>query len=84
MLEQFSNIYPFLDQGHYVTSTTEMLKVMSPISRKNKGDDDLMIDLTQLSLKEELLKQNLPENLIGTILKSHLDVILIFHKKGSA
>ena len=72
MLDQFSNIYPFLDQGQYVTSTTELLKVMSPISRKNRGNDDPMIDLTQLSLKEELLKQNLPENLIGTIHKLHI------------
>ena len=72
MLEQFSNIYQFLDKGQYATSTTDILKIMSPISRKNRGNDDPMIDLTQLSLKEELLKQNLPENLIGTIHISNL------------
>ena len=72
MLEQFSNIYQFLDKGQYATSTTDMLKIMSPISRKNRGNDDPMIDLTQLSLKDELFKQNIPENLIGTIHISNL------------
>ena len=46
-------------------STVDILKIMSPASRKNKANDELMTELAELSLEEELLRQNLPGNLIG-------------------
>ena len=48
-------------------SVEDMLKVMSPSSRKNKSDDHGMLDLTDHSLQTELLNQNQPQNLIDEL-----------------
>ena len=48
-------------------STVDLLKIMSPASRKNKASDDLMTELAELSLEDELLRQNLPGNLIDEL-----------------
>ena len=48
-------------------SVEDMLKVMSPNSRKNKSDDHGMLDLTDHSLQTELLNQNQPQNLIDEL-----------------
>ncbi len=64
MLESFAGIYPFLEQGQYTKTLSEMLQVMSPTSRKNRGNDHQMLDLTAISLEAELLRQNLSPDLI--------------------
>lgn len=64
LLDHFSNIYTFLEEGRSVTSLPAMFQIMSPVSRKNRGNDVPMSDLSQISLLDELRKQNFPENLI--------------------
>ena len=68
MLEDFANIYPFLNDGHSVDTVEDMLKVMSPNSRKNKSLNDYgMLDLVEISLENELLRQSQPQNLIDEL-----------------
>ena len=68
MLEDFANIYPFLNDGNSVDTVEDMLKVMSPISRKNKSLNDYgMLDLVKISLEAELLRQSQPQNLIDEL-----------------
>jgi len=68
MLEDFANIYPFLNDGHSVDTVEDMLKVMSPNSRKTKSLNDYgMLDLVEISLENELLRQSQPQNLIDEL-----------------
>lgn len=74
MLEHFANIYTYLDQGGYVENVTKMLELMSPSSRKNRSNDHLMVDLTEISLEEELKRQNMPQILIDELVQAAVRV----------
>jgi len=68
MLEDFASIYPFLNDGNSVDTVEDMLKVMSPNSRKNKSLNNYgLLDLVTISLEEELLRQSQPQNLIDEL-----------------
>ncbi len=65
MLVNFGQIYPKLNEGNYVETVADLLRAMAPTSRKGDAfsEKDSMLDLTDLSLEEELLKQGLPKQL---------------------
>lgn len=74
MLDHFGAIYAFLDRGNYTDNLEDMLKIMTPTSRKNKSDDKLMNDLTQVSLSEELSNVNMAQNLIEELVTAAVRV----------
>ena len=74
MLDHFANIYTYLDDGNWTENVTDMLKIMSPESRKNRSNDQLMLELSQISLQEELQRQNLPQNLIDELVMAAVRV----------
>ena len=74
MLEHFAKIYTYLDQGLYVESVEKMLEVMSPSSRKNRSNDHMMVDLTEISLADELKRQNMPQILIDELVQAAVRV----------
>ena len=53
---------------------TKMLELMSPSSRKNRSNDHLMVDLTEISLEEELKRQNMPQILIDELVQAAVRV----------
>ena len=74
MLEDFSSIYPFLNQGSAVEKVEDMLRVMSPTSRKNRSQEQGMLNMVQESLQTELLRQSLPQNLIDELVTAAVRV----------
>jgi prenylcysteine oxidase/farnesylcysteine lyase len=66
MLDNFGRVYPYLERGNYVESVTDLLKIMAPQSRK-EPDEMAMLDLTTISLEDELLRQSLPQQLIDEL-----------------
>ena len=45
----------------------DMLKIMSPNSRKNKSQEHGMLNLVEVSLQTELLRQNMPQIFIDEL-----------------
>lgn len=74
MLDHFAKIYTYLDQGSYVENVEKMLEVMSPSSRKNRSNDHVMVDLTEISLADELKRQNMPQILIDELVQAAVRV----------